>query len=160
MDLLKLVVVELLPRLTYEMRTQTSVDNKVDDLHYEIKFETKITFSSCETLLFSWTKIYFILGEIFFYNSYEFDYLSIFFAEADNKKHRYASAKASNAAMVKLTDWIIKNHHVINCAISFCKRFKHNQTSNVIWLSTTWLKSPYSPHGLLIYELKFPVKKI
>ena len=53
MDLLKLVVVELLPRLTYEMRTQTSVDNKVDDLHYEIKFETKITFSSCETLLFS-----------------------------------------------------------------------------------------------------------
>ena len=26
----------------YEMRTQTSVDNTVNDLHYEIKFENRV----------------------------------------------------------------------------------------------------------------------
>ena len=67
MDLLKLVVVELLPRLTYEMRTQTSVDNKVDDLHYEIKFETKITFSSCETLLFFLEQKFILFSEKYFF---------------------------------------------------------------------------------------------
>ena len=39
-----------------------------------------------------------------------------FFAEADTKKHRYASVKAFNAALVKLTNWIIKNNYMINCA--------------------------------------------
>ena len=53
-------------------------------------------------------------------------------------KNRYASAKASNAALVKHTDWIIKNDHVINCAMFFCNWFKHGQASKVIWLSTTW----------------------
>ena len=28
----------------------------------------------------------------------------VFFGEADTKNHKYASAKASNAALVKLTD--------------------------------------------------------
>ena len=105
MDLLKLVVVELLPRLTYEMRTQTSVDNKVDDLHYEIKFETKITFSSCETLLFFLEQKFILFSEKYFFTiPTNLITSAFFFAEADNKKHRYASAKASNAAMVKLTD--------------------------------------------------------
>ena len=56
------------------------------------------------------------------------------------KRHRYASAKASNAALVKLTIWVIKNDYVINCEMFFCKWFKPGQTSNVIWLSRTWLK--------------------
>ena len=75
---------------------------------------------------------------------------AFFFAEADTKKHRYASAKASNAALVKLADWTIKNDHVINRAMFFCKWFKHDQTSNVIWLSTTWL---------LIFRLEVANKK-
>ena len=75
---------------------------------------------------------------------------AFFWPEADTKKHRYALAKASNAALVKLIDWIIKNDHVINCAMFFCKWFKHGQTSNVIWLSTTWL---------LIFRLEVANKK-
>ena len=44
-----------------------------------------------------------------------------FFAETDTKKERYASAKASNAALVKRTDWVIENDHVINWALFFFK---------------------------------------
>ena len=96
----------------------------------KIAWKTKITF-----LL---SKIYFIL--IFFF----------FFCWADTKKDRYASVKVSNAALAKLTDWIIKNDHVINCAMFFCKWFKHGQTGNVIWLSTTWF---------LIFQLEVANKK-
>ena len=45
----------------YEKRTQTSVDNTKNDLHYEIKFEngvTKITFLLTETLLFFFKQKY------------------------------------------------------------------------------------------------------
>ena len=38
---------------------------------------------------------FFILGNVLFWDSYEFSYLSIFFAEADTEKHRYALAKPS-----------------------------------------------------------------
>ena len=44
-----------------------------------------------------------------------------FYVKADTKNHRFASAKSSNAALVKLTDWIIKNDHAINCVLFFCK---------------------------------------
>ena len=64
--------------------------------------------------------------------------LLIFFAKADTKNHRFASAKSSNAALVKLTDWIIKNDHVINCVL-FSVSDKHGQTNNVILLSTAWI---------------------
>ena len=55
----------------YEMRTQTSVDNTVNDLHYEIKFENCVKdknnfFIKRNIAFLSWTKIYFILGDIFF----------------------------------------------------------------------------------------------
>ena len=52
----------------YEMRTQTSVDNKVNDLGYEIKLENSVKDKKhCFSFLNKkWTKIYFILGEIFF----------------------------------------------------------------------------------------------
>ena len=55
----------------YEMRTQTSVDNTVNDLRYEIKSENcvkdKNNFSINQNIAFlSWTEIYFILGDMFF----------------------------------------------------------------------------------------------
>ena len=69
-----------------------------------------------------WTKIHFILGDVLFFKISKNLIASAFFlAEADTKKHRYASAKASNVALVKLTDSIIKNDHVINCALFFGK---------------------------------------
>ena len=127
----------------YEQRIQTSVDNTVNDLRYEIKFENcvkdKNNFFIKQNIAFlSWTKIHFILGDIFFKISKNFFTSAFFFAEADTKKHRYASAKASNAALVKLTDWILK---MIMWLIVryFSISDKHGQTSNVIWLSTTWL---------------------
>ena len=53
-----------------EMRTQTSVDNTVNDLRYEVKFENcvkdKNNFFIKQNIAFlSSTKIYFILGDIF-----------------------------------------------------------------------------------------------
>ena len=55
----------------YKIRIQTSVDNTVNDLRYEIKFENwskdKNNFFIKRNIAFlSWTKICFILGDIFF----------------------------------------------------------------------------------------------
>ena len=53
------------------MRTQTSVDNTINDLRYEIKFETcvkdKITFLVKETLFSFLNKHVFYIREIFFF---------------------------------------------------------------------------------------------
>ena len=95
------------------MRTQTSVGNTVNDLRYEIKFENCVKdknnfFIKWNITFLSWTKILFL----------ETHFLKIpkdlikpqhFFAKTDTKKHRYALAKASNAALVKLTNRIIKS---------------------------------------------------
>ena len=106
----------------------------------KIVWKTKITFLLSETLLFFFEQKFILFSETYFFKiPKNLISSTFFFTEADTKKHIYASAKASNAALVKLTDWIIKNDHVINCAMFFCKWFKHGQTSNVIWLSTTWL---------------------
>ena len=101
----------------------------------KVVWKTKITFLFSEAVLFFLEQKYILFLETYFLGT---------------KKHGYASAKASNAALVKLTDWIIKNDHVINCAMFFCKRFNHGQTSNGIWLSTTWL---------LIYQLEVVNRK-
>ena len=85
----------------YEKRMQTSVDNTVNDLLYEIMFENIRDVRNIA--FFFQTKIYFILGDIFFEVPKNL-ILGIFFAEADTKKHRYAPAKTSNAALVKLND--------------------------------------------------------
>ena len=52
----------------YELRTQTSVDNAVNDLRYEIKFENCVKDKNNlhKHCFFFKTKINFILGEIFF----------------------------------------------------------------------------------------------
>ena len=54
----------------YKIRIQTSVDNTVNDLRYEIKFENRVKdknkfFIKLDIAFLSWTKIYFILGYIF-----------------------------------------------------------------------------------------------
>ena len=49
----------------YEMRTYTSADNTVNDLHYEIMFKNCVKDKKNITFL-SWTKIYFILSDIIF----------------------------------------------------------------------------------------------
>ena len=132
----------------FEIKTKTSLNNTVNDLHYEIKFENcvkdkNIIFIMQNVAFLFWTKIYFILGDIFFKIPKYFSNTSasffFFLPRQIVKKNRYASAKASNAALVKLSDWIIKNDHVIKCAMYFCKWFKHGQASDVIWLSITWL---------------------
>ena len=53
----------------YEMRTQTSVYNTVNDLRFEIKFEerTKITFLLSETLLFFLDQKYILFWETYFF---------------------------------------------------------------------------------------------
>ena len=55
----------------YKTRIQTSVDNTVNDLHYEIKFENCV--KNENNFVIKWNisflfkaKIYFILGNIFF----------------------------------------------------------------------------------------------
>ena len=125
------------------MRTQTSVDNTVNDLRYEIKFENCVKdknnfFIKWNIAFLSWTKILF-LETYFFKIPKNLITSAFFFDEADTKKHRYALAKATNASLAKITNCLIKNDHVINCVMIFCKWFKYGQTSNVIWLSTTWL---------------------
>ena len=55
----------------YEMRTQTSVDNTVNDLLYEIRSENCVKdknnfFIKQKNAFLHWTKIYFIVGDIFF----------------------------------------------------------------------------------------------
>ena len=121
------------------------MDNTVNDLRYEIKFENcvkvKRTFVLSEPSLFSSQQnIYFFHGDKFFFKIAKnliacsvFIYF-FFSVKADTKNHRFASAKSSNAALVKLTDLIIKNDHAIVCC--FCVSDKYRQTTNVIWLST------------------------
>ena len=78
----------------------------------KIVWKTKITFLLSETLLFFLEQKYILFLETYFFKIPKNLITSaFFFAEADTKKHRYASAKASNAALVKLADWIIKNDH-------------------------------------------------
>ena len=108
----------------------------------KIVWKTKITFLFSETLLFFLEQKYILFLETYFLRFVRISlpqHFFFFFAKSDTKKQRYASAKASNPTLVKLADWIIKNDHVINCAMFFCKWIKHGQTSSVIWLSATLL---------------------
>ena len=90
----------------------------------KIVWKTKITILLSEALLFFLKQKYILFLETYFCNSYEFNYLSIFFAEADTKNKDMPRQKPQIIALVKLTDWIIKNDHVINCVMFFCKWFK------------------------------------
>ena len=135
------------------MRTQTSVDNTLNDLCHEIKFENcvkyKNNFFIIQNIAFlSWKKKSYSRRHIF--KILKNLITSAFFADADTKNHRYTLAKASNAALVKLNDWITKNVNVINCAMFFSEWFKYGQASNVIWLSTA---------GLLIFCLEVANEK-
>ena len=70
----------------YEKRKQTSMDNTINYLRYEIKFKN------------IWNVRNISNGDIFF--KITKNLILGFFAEADTKKH--ASAKNSNAALVNL----------------------------------------------------------
>ena len=84
----------------------------------KIVWKRKKTFLSSETLHFFPEQKYILFSEIYFFKIPKNLITSLFFfAKAHTKKYRYALAKASNAALVKLIDWIIKNDHVINCAM-------------------------------------------
>ena len=91
------------------MRTQTSVDNTVNDLHCGIKFENcvkdkKKAILLSERLLFFLEPKYNLFSGTYYFKIPKNLITSTFFAEEDTLKHRYASAKASNAALVKLID--------------------------------------------------------
>ena len=93
----------------YETRIETSVDNKVNDLRYEINFQNRVkdkkSFLLSETLLFFFKQKYILFLETFIFKIPGNLIASAFFLSRQIlKKHRYASAKASNAALVKLTD--------------------------------------------------------
>ena len=84
------------------MRIQISVDNTVYNMRYEIKLEN---FLLSETLLFFLERKYILFSETYFFNIPKTLITSaFFFVGANTKKHRHASAKASNAALVKLAD--------------------------------------------------------
>ena len=107
------------------MRTEISVDNTVNDLRYEIKFENcvkdKNNFFIKRNIAFFLTKIYFILGDIFFKIPKNLVTSEFVLPRQILKKHRYSSARTSNSALVKLTGWIIKNDQMINSVMFFCK---------------------------------------
>ena len=85
----------------------------------KIVWKTKIAFLLRETLLFFLEQKHILFSETYFLKTAKNLITSAFFTKTDTKKH--VSEKASNAGLVKLTDWIIKNDHVINCALFFCK---------------------------------------
>ena len=103
----------------------------------KIVWKTKIAFLLRETLIFFLEQKHILFSETYFLKTAKNLITSAFFTKTDTKKH--VSEKASNAGLVKLTDWIIKNDHVIYYAMSFYKWFQHGQTSNITWISTIWL---------------------
>ena len=77
----------------------------------KMAWKTKITFLLSETLLFFFKQKYILFLEAYFFkipkNLIFIGFFFFFFAATDAKKHRYASAKASNAPLVKLIYWLI-----------------------------------------------------
>ena len=111
----------------------------------KIVWKTKIAFLLSETLLFFLRQKYILFLETKFLkvsknliaSAFLFYFCSFFFLLRQILKNRYASAKVSNAALVKLTNWIIKIiMWLFVCCFSVSD--KHEQTSNVVWLTTTW----------------------
>ena len=72
------------------MRTQTSVDNTVNDLRYKIKFENYV--KEKNNFIIKRNNVLF-LETYFFKIPKNLITSAFFFAEPDTKKHGYASAK-------------------------------------------------------------------
>ena len=72
-----------------------------------------------ELLLFCFKRKYILFLETYFFKIPKNLIASTFLSSRGRSKN--ASEKASNVAVVKRTDWNIKNDHVINCALFFCK---------------------------------------
>ena len=88
------------------------MDNTVNDLRYEIKFENCVKVKnnffikrniaflfSTKYIFYSWRHIFFKIPKNLMACS-----VCFFFVKVDTKNHRFASAKSLNAALVKLTD--------------------------------------------------------
>ena len=105
----------------------------------KIVWKTKITFLLIKTLLFFLEQKYILFSETR-YSEVKIHYLK-YFGMLSSSVNLLLDIYiyALHAALVKLTAWTIKNDHVINCVVFFCKWFIHGQTSNVIWLSVKWL---------------------
>ena len=85
----------------YEKRIQSSVDNTVNDLNHEIKFQrrvkTKITFLLSKTFISSFKQKKILILEKYFFKIPKNSIASvffIFFTEVDAKKYGFVSAKA------------------------------------------------------------------
>ena len=84
----------------YEMRTQTSADNTVNDLRSKIKFENRVKdknnlFIKWNTsFLFLFFFQYLLFLEMYYFKNPKNLIASAFFSEADTKRRRYTSAKA------------------------------------------------------------------
>ena len=90
--------------------------------------KTKITFLFNKTLVFFFKWKYILFLETYFFQIPKNLFASAFFflfVEEDTKKHKYVSAKASNAALVTITDWILKNDHVWFIVRCFSVSDKH-----------------------------------
>ena len=88
----------------YEKRIQTSADDTL--YRYVMKIVVKSSlkiFEMFETLLFFSKQKYILFLETYLVRLLRIQFF-VFLAEADTKKHRYASAKTSNSALVKPTD--------------------------------------------------------
>ena len=117
------------------MGTQTPADNTVNDLRYEIKFEICVKdknnlFIKQNIAFLSSTKIFLFLEKYFFTIVKNLIISAFFFfVEADILKSIDMPRKKP-----QMLHWenVIKNDHVINCAMFFCKWFKYGQTCNVI----------------------------
>ena len=79
----------------------------MNDLHYETKFENRVKDKNNSFIkrnsAFLKKSRYILFLETYFFKIPKNSIVSAFFF-ADSRKHRYASPKASNAALVKLTD--------------------------------------------------------
>ena len=133
----------------------------------KIVWRTKIIFLLSKIMLFFIGQKYILLSETYFFKIPKNLITAAFFLPKQILKN--IEMPRQKPQMLGWKNLLIKNDHVINCAIFFRKWFKHGQTSNVLWLSRSWHlifhlevsnKKFCSPQSLLVYELKFPVKKI
>ena len=91
------------------------MDNTVNHMRYEIKVENRvkdknnffikrnIAFLFSKKKIYSWRHTFFKISKNLNASAFFF-FIFIFFTKEDTEKYRYALAKASNAALLKLTD--------------------------------------------------------
>ena len=99
------------------------MDNTVNDLRYENKFENCVKGKNETLLIFFKQKYISLFGTYSLKIPKNLIASAFFFAEADTQKRRYLPTTEANFKrwLVKHADWIIKNDHAIICVLFFCK---------------------------------------